>query len=216
MVAAEGLGADVVSGGELAKCLSAGVSPDGIVFSGAGKREDEIRAAIEAGIRSLNVESLEELDEIASAATSLGRVAPIAVRLNPDVAGGGHEYLATGGAASKFGLERAEAMEAFRRAAAAEALEPVGLAFPIGCQLRDAEAVPRISGARSPRRESGSGTSTPAADSASPTTAAKSRTSARTSPGWPSWQASSARRSCSSPDGISSGRPARSSRASCT
>src|SRR5207247_1244381 len=104
VVAAEGLGADVVSGGELVKCLSAGISPDGIVFSGVGKREDEIRAAVEAGIRSLNVESLEELDEIASAATSLGRVAPIAVRLNPDVAGGGHEYLSTGGAASKFGL----------------------------------------------------------------------------------------------------------------
>src|SRR5256885_715714 len=135
VVAAEGLGADVVSGGELAKCLSAGISPEGIVFSGVGKREDEIRAAVEAGIRSLNVESLEELDEIASAATSLGRVAPIAVRLNPDVAGGGHEYLTTGGAASKFGLERAEAMEAFRRAAEEEALEPVGLSFHIGSQL---------------------------------------------------------------------------------
>ena len=141
VVAAEGLGADVVSGGELAKCLSAGISPEGIVFSGVGKREDEIRAAVEAGIRSLNVESLEELDEIASAATSLGRVAPIAVRLNPDVAGGGHEYLTTGGAASKFGLERAEAMEAFRRAEAEEALEPVGLSFHIGSQLLDAEPV---------------------------------------------------------------------------
>src|SRR5206468_10741040 len=108
---------------------------------GVGKREDEIRAAVEAGIRSLNVESLEELDEIASAATSLGRVAPIAVRLNPDVAGGGHEYLTTGGAASKFGLERAEAMEAFRRAAEEEALEPVGLSFHIGSQLLDAEPV---------------------------------------------------------------------------
>lgn len=139
VVAAEGLGADVVSGGELAKCLSAGISPDGIVFSGVGKREDEIRAAVEAGIRSLNVESLEELDEIATAATSLGRVTPIAIRLNPDVAGGGHEYLATGGAASKFGLERAEAMEAFRRAAAQEALEPVGVSFHIGSQLLDAE-----------------------------------------------------------------------------
>jgi len=141
VVAAEGLGADVVSGGELAKCLSAGISPNGIVFSGVGKREDEIRAALEAGIRSLNVESLEELDEIVTAATSLGRVAPIAVRLNPDVAGGGHEYLATGGAASKFGLERAEAMEAFRRAAAEESLEPVGLSFHIGSQLLDAEPV---------------------------------------------------------------------------
>ena len=136
-----GCGADVVSGGELAKCLQAGVAPDGIVFSGVGKREDELRAAVEGGIRSLNVESLEELDEIAAVARALGRVAPVAVRLNPDVAGGGHEYLATGGAASKFGLERAEAMEAFRRATADEALEPVGLSFHIGSQLLDAEQV---------------------------------------------------------------------------
>jgi diaminopimelate decarboxylase len=141
VVAAEGLGADVVSGGELAKCLQAGIRPERIVFSGVGKHEDEIRAAVEAGIRSLNVESLEELEEIAAAAQALGRVAPIAVRLNPDVAGGGHEYLATGGAANKFGLERAEAMEAFRRAAAEEALEPVGLSFHIGSQLLDAEPV---------------------------------------------------------------------------
>jgi diaminopimelate decarboxylase len=141
VVADERLGADVVSGGELAKCLQAGISPDGIVFSGVGKREGEIRAAVEAGIRSLNVESLEELEEIAGAAQALGRVAPIAVRLNPDVAGGGHEYLATGGAASKFGLQRDEAMEAFRRAAAEDALEPVGLSFHIGSQLLDAEPV---------------------------------------------------------------------------
>jgi diaminopimelate decarboxylase len=96
---------------------------------------------VEAGIRSLNVESLEELEETVAVARALGGVAPIAVRLNPDVAGGGHEYLATGGAASKFGLERAEAMEAFRRAAAEEALEPVGLSFHIGSQLLDAEPV---------------------------------------------------------------------------
>ena len=137
VVAAEGLGADVVSGGELAKCLQVGIAPKTIVFSGVGKREDEIRAAVEAGIRSLNVESLEELEEIADAARRLGRVAPVSVRLNPDVAGGGHEYLATGGGASKFGLERAEAAEAFRRAAAEAALDPVGLSFHVGSQLLD-------------------------------------------------------------------------------
>jgi diaminopimelate decarboxylase len=141
VVADEGLGADVVSGGELAKCLEAGIAPDGIVFSGVGKRADEIRAAVEAGIRSLNVESLEELDEIAAAARRLGRVAQVAVRLNPDVAGGGHEYLTTGGAASKFGLEPAEAREAFEQAAAEKALDPVGLSFHIGSQLLDAEPV---------------------------------------------------------------------------
>jgi diaminopimelate decarboxylase len=140
-VADEGLGADVVSGGELAKCLQAGISPDGIVFSGVGKRADEIRAAVEAGIRSLNVESLEELDEIGAAARALRRSAPVAVRLNPDVAGGGHEYLTTGAAGSKFGLERAQAKEAFERAAAEEELKPVGLSFHVGSQLLDAEPV---------------------------------------------------------------------------
>ena len=137
MVAAEGLGADVVSGGELAKCLRAGVSPERIVFSGVGKREDEIRAAVETGIRSLNVESPDELDDVAEAARSFGRVAPVSVRLNPDVAGGAHEYLATGQAASKFGLERDEAAAAIRRAAADDALDPIGLSFHVGSQLLD-------------------------------------------------------------------------------
>jgi len=141
VVAAEGLGADVVSGGELAECRRAGIAPERIVFSGVGKRQDEIQAAVAAGIRSLNVESLDELEEIAGAARRLGRVAPISVRLNPDVAGGGHEYLATGGAASKFGLERAEAAEALRRAAADEALEPVGISFHVGSQLLDTEPI---------------------------------------------------------------------------
>jgi diaminopimelate decarboxylase len=137
VVAGEGLGADVVSGGELAKCLRAGISPDRIVFSGVGKRDDEIQAAVAAGIRSLNVESLDELEDVAAAARAVGRIAPVSIRLNPDIAGGAHEYLATGGASSKFGLERAEATEAVRRAAAGEGLAPVGVSFHIGSQLLD-------------------------------------------------------------------------------
>jgi diaminopimelate decarboxylase len=136
-VADEGLGADVVSGGELAKALEVGIRPDRIVFSGVGKRVDEIRAAFAAGIRSLNVESLDELEEIAAEARHLGRAVPVSVRLNPDVAGGTHEYLTTGTAASKFGLERAAALEAVRRADASETLTPVGLSFHIGSQLVD-------------------------------------------------------------------------------
>src|SRR5207247_9036153 len=112
-----------------------------IVFSGVGKREDEIHAGVAAGIRSLNVESLDELEEIADAARQLGRVAPISVRLNPDVPGGGHEYLATGGAASKFGLERADAAEAFRRAVADDALEAGGISFHVGSPLPDTEPI---------------------------------------------------------------------------
>jgi diaminopimelate decarboxylase len=117
--------------------LRARISPDRIVFSGVGKREEEIRAAVDAGIRSLNVESLDELEEVAAAARSLDRGAAISVRLYPDVAGGGHEYLATGEAASKFGLEREQAVEALRRAAADGALDPVGLSFHVGSQLLD-------------------------------------------------------------------------------
>jgi diaminopimelate decarboxylase len=139
VVAAEGLGADVVSGGELAKARKAGIAPLKIVFSGVGKREDEIRAAVEVGIRSLNVETIEELDDIAAAARALGRTAPVSVRLNPGVEGGGHEYLATGRAGSKFGLERRQAAEALRRAAEEDALEPVGISFHVGSQLLDVE-----------------------------------------------------------------------------
>ena len=146
IVAAEGIGADVVSGGELAKCVKAGIPPAGIAFSGVGKLEEEIRAAVEAGIRSLNVESLDELDDVSTAARALGRVTPVSVRLNPDVSGGGHEYLATGGAASKFGLEPAEAAEALRRAAKDEALDPVGLSFHVGSQLLDPEPVYEAAG----------------------------------------------------------------------
>ena len=137
MAAREGLGADVVSGGELAKALRARVAPAGIVFSGVGKQREEIDAALAAGIRSLNVESLHELDEVAAAARALGRAAPVSVRVNPDVAGGTHDYLTTGTAASKFGLERSDALAAVRRAAADDALAPIGLSFHIGSQIAD-------------------------------------------------------------------------------
>jgi diaminopimelate decarboxylase len=140
-VASEGLGADVVSGGELAKALKARIPPATIVFSGVGKQPDEIRAALVAGIRSLNVESLDELEEIAAAARVLGRIAPVSVRLNPDVEGRTHQYLTTGTAASKFGLERPKALEAVRAAAVDDSLLPVGLSFHIGSQLVDPSPV---------------------------------------------------------------------------
>jgi len=130
-----------VSAGELAKASKAGIGPAKIVFSGVGKREDEIRTAVDLGIRSLNVETIEELDEIAAAARAAGRTAPVSVRLNPGVEGGGHEYLATGGVGTKFGLDRDHAAEALRRAAADEALEPVGISFHVGSQLLEVEPV---------------------------------------------------------------------------
>jgi diaminopimelate decarboxylase len=131
------MGADVVSGGELAKTLRAGVPAERIVFSGVGKTKDEIRAALATGIRSINVESADELQEVAAQARDLGVVAPISVRLNPDVAAETHDYLATGAAASKFGLEREAAVDAVRTAAENEALAPVGLSFHVGSQLLD-------------------------------------------------------------------------------
>jgi diaminopimelate decarboxylase len=133
----EGLGADIVSGGELAKALRAGVSAERIVFSGIGKRREEIRAALRAGVRSLNVESLGELDAVAEEADTLGVVAPVSVRLNPDVRADTHAYVATGSAASKFGLGLDDAREAYARAAASPALEPVGISFHVGSQLLD-------------------------------------------------------------------------------
>jgi diaminopimelate decarboxylase len=137
VAADEGLGADIVSGGELEKATHAGVDPARIVFSGVGKRRDEIAAALAAGVRSLNVESLQELAEIAEQAAARAITAPVSVRLNPDVSAGTHAYLTTGTAASKFGLAPAEAHEALRLAAADSRVEPVGLSFHVGSQILD-------------------------------------------------------------------------------
>jgi diaminopimelate decarboxylase len=137
IAAEEGLGADIVSGGELAKALRAGVPADRIVFSGVGKRRAEIRAALEAGVRTVNVESLGELDVVAEEAAALGTVAPVSVRLNPDVQADTHVYVATGSAAGKFGLGLDDARAVYARAAADPALEPVGLSFHVGSQLLD-------------------------------------------------------------------------------
>ena len=141
IAAEEGLGADIVSGGELEKALRAGVPAERIVFSGIGKRREEIRAALEAGVRSLNVESLGELEVVAEEAAALGAVAPVSVRLNPDVEADTHAYVATGSARSKFGLGVADARAAYERAAADPSLEPVGLSFHVGSQLLDPEPV---------------------------------------------------------------------------
>ncbi|MGH3114291.1 MAG: diaminopimelate decarboxylase [Gaiellaceae bacterium] len=141
VAAEDGLGADIVSGGELAQALRAGVPGGRIVFSGVGKRREEIGAALAAGVRSLNVESLGELDVVAEEAAALGVVAPVSVRLNPDVAADTHAHVATGSAASKFGLGVEEARAAYARAAADPALEAVGISFHVGSQLLDTAPV---------------------------------------------------------------------------
>ena len=137
VAAGEGLGADIVSGGELAKALRAGIPAGRVVFSGVGKTRAEIAAALQAGVRALNVESLGELEAIAEEAAALGVVAPVSVRLNPDVEANTHAYVATGSAASKFGLGLDDARAAYERAAEHPALEPIGISFHVGSQLLD-------------------------------------------------------------------------------
>ncbi|MGH3010886.1 MAG: diaminopimelate decarboxylase [Gaiellaceae bacterium] len=137
VAAEEGLGADIVSGGELVKALQAGMPAERIVFSGVGKQREEIRAAVVAGVRMLNVESLGELEMIAGEAAAVGTVAPVSIRLNPDVETDTHAYVATGSAASKFGVGLEDARAAYERAAADPALDPVGLSFHVGSQLLD-------------------------------------------------------------------------------
>ena len=130
-----GAGADTVSEGEIRRALAAGIPPGRIVFSGVGKREDEIRFALESGISEINVESEPELRLIARVALSLGRPARLAVRVNPDVAAGGHAKITTGGAGNKFGVSFSEAERLYAEAAADPWLKPVGLTCHIGSQI---------------------------------------------------------------------------------
>lgn len=132
-----GAGADIVSGGELRRALVAGVPADKIVFSGVGKLDAELDAAIAAGVRSINIESVEELDRVAARAHALGRVASVALRLNPDIDPDTHPYLATGLRESKFGISMDEAPALAARARALPDLRLVGLACHIGSQILD-------------------------------------------------------------------------------
>lgn len=135
LLARLGSGFDIVSGGELARVLRAGGDPAGIVFSGVGKSEIEMQQALAAGIGCFNVESEAELRRLAQVASSLGRRASVALRVNPDVDAGTHPYISTGLKQNKFGIpiERAEAL--YAEAASCAALEVVGVACHIGSQL---------------------------------------------------------------------------------
>ncbi len=130
-----GAGADVVSEGELRRALAAGIPADKIVFSGVGKTPSEMAFALEAGIMQINVESEPELEALNAVAGRLGRVAPVSIRVNPDVDANTHEKISTGRKQDKFGiaLHRIEAVMA--RAAELPNLEPVGVAVHIGSQL---------------------------------------------------------------------------------
>lgn len=135
MLASEGAGMDIVSGGELYRALQAGVDPSRIVYSGVGKRDSEIREALEARILMFNVESLAELERIDQVAGEMGTKACVSFRINPDVDPQTHPYISTGMQKNKFGLDIDLSMQAYKRAAELEHVEPVGMDCHIGSQL---------------------------------------------------------------------------------
>lgn len=132
-----GAGMDVVSGGEYARAIAAGVPGDRIVFSGVGKTADEMRLALSGGIRQFNVESEPELHALSAVASQMGVTAPIALRINPDVDAKTHAKIATGKSENKFGIPIAQAHEAYALAASLPGLEVVGIDVHIGSQLTD-------------------------------------------------------------------------------
>ena len=130
-----GCGFDIVSGGELARVLAAGGDPAKVVFSGVGKTRDDMRQALLAGVRCFNVESLGEIDALDEVARALGRVAPVSLRVNPDVDAGTHPYISTGLKGNKFGIAHDQALAAYRHAAALPGLKVVGIDCHIGSQI---------------------------------------------------------------------------------
>jgi diaminopimelate decarboxylase len=130
---------DVVSVGEYLRAKAAGVPGERIVFSGVGKTREEMRVALEGGIRQFNVESEPEMRALSEVAVSLGRVAPITVRVNPDVDARTHEKIATGKKENKFGIPIARAREVYAEAAGLPGLKVVGIDVHIGSQLTELE-----------------------------------------------------------------------------
>lgn len=139
VLAEAGAGMDVVSGGEYARAKAAGVPGDKIVFSGVGKTREEMRDALIGGIRQFNVESEPEMAVLNEIALSLGLVAPITIRINPDVDAKTHEKIATGKSENKFGIPIARARDVYREAAALPGLKIIGIDVHIGSQLTELE-----------------------------------------------------------------------------
>ena len=136
-LAAEGAGMDVVSGGEYARAKAAGVPGDRIVFSGVGKTRDEIQAVLAGGIRQFNVESEPEMVVLSELAVAMGTVAPITIRVNPDVDAKTHAKIATGKSENKFGVPISRAEEVYALAAGLPGIKVIGIDVHIGSQLTD-------------------------------------------------------------------------------
>ena len=137
LFASLGAGFDIVSGGELARVLAAGGDASRVLFSGVGKSHAEMHAALAAGVRCFNVESLSELRTLAAIAGEAGKVARISLRVNPDVDARTHPYISTGLAENKFGIAYADARAAYREAAQLPQLAVVGIDCHIGSQMLD-------------------------------------------------------------------------------
>jgi diaminopimelate decarboxylase len=137
LFAAMGSGFDIVSVGELMRCLKAGADPRKIVFSGVGKTDEELKAAIEAGILMINVESAPELHRVAIVANRMRRRAPVSLRVNPDLDPGTHPHISTGHRDSKFGIPLAQVHEYYAEARLLPDLDLVGLSTHIGSQITD-------------------------------------------------------------------------------
>jgi diaminopimelate decarboxylase len=135
VLARQGAGFDIVSGGELARVLAAGGRADRVIFSGVGKSQAEMRSALQAGIRCFNVESEPELARLDALAASLAKRAPVSLRINPDVDARTHPYISTGLAGNKFGIPHARALDAYRRAASLPHLRVTGIGCHIGSQI---------------------------------------------------------------------------------
>lgn len=137
LLAEAGAGFDIVSVGELERVLAAGGDPAKVVFSGVGKQRHEMQRALEVGIHCFNVESLAELDQLNAVALDLGTVAPVSLRINPDVDPKTHPYISTGLNGSKFGIAHKDTLMAYRHAASLPGLNPIGIDCHIGSQLTD-------------------------------------------------------------------------------
>ncbi len=161
LFAAMGSGFDIVSVGELMRCLKAGADPQKIVFSGVGKTDEEIIAALKAGILMLNVESRPELHRVSELAARLKLRAPVSLRVNPDLDPHTHPHISTGHRTSKFGVPLAEIFEYYAEARGLAGLEIVGLSTHIGSQITETspftEAAGKVAGIVARLRSDGFG-----------------------------------------------------------
>lgn len=139
VMASMGAGADIVSGGEMIRCLKAGIPADKIVFSGVSKSEQEIELAVKNSIRQINVESEFELHRISEVASRLGKEANVTFRFNPDIAASTHEKISTGRAKDKFGIIREDIERLYEQAASMDGINIRGLHAHIGSQITDVE-----------------------------------------------------------------------------